>query len=121
MATLQSRGKRWRAIVRRKGHAPKSKTFPTKTAAKTWAERIDRELAEMDARGEVAVPDLTIAELIDWQTNELGGLKAISKTQAGNMTRLREGMGLIRPGFRRHSRPSLRVAPFKLYRGQVAG
>ncbi|WP_425512657.1 helix-turn-helix domain-containing protein [Xanthomonas arboricola] len=27
---------------------------------------------------------------------------------------------LIRPGFRRHSRPSLRVAPFKLYRGQVA-
>ncbi|MBV6783614.1 hypothetical protein KWH04_24045, partial [Xanthomonas campestris pv. trichodesmae] len=25
---------------------------------------------------------------------------------------------LIRPGFRRHSRPSLRVAPFKLYRGQ---
>jgi len=28
--------------------------------------------------------------------------------------------GVIRPGFRRHSRPSLRVAPFKLYRGQVA-
>ncbi|PWF20623.1 hypothetical protein TP38_00005 [Xanthomonas citri pv. citri] len=27
---------------------------------------------------------------------------------------------MIRPGFRRHSRPSLRVAPFKLYRGQVA-
>ncbi|PPU93211.1 hypothetical protein XpopCFBP1817_11150 [Xanthomonas populi] len=27
---------------------------------------------------------------------------------------------LIRPGFLRHSRPSLRVAPFKLYRGQVA-
>nr|WP_275548058.1 NYN domain-containing protein [Xanthomonas arboricola] len=27
---------------------------------------------------------------------------------------------VIRPGFRRHSRPSLRVAPFKLYRGQVA-
>ncbi|MDM7578528.1 diguanylate cyclase, partial [Xanthomonas fragariae] len=25
---------------------------------------------------------------------------------------------VIRPGFRRHSRPSLRVAPFKLYRGQ---
>ncbi|UNE62540.1 tyrosine-type recombinase/integrase [Xanthomonas oryzae] len=93
MATLQSRGKRWRAIVRRKGHAPKSKTFPTKTAAKTWAERIERELAEMDARGEVAGPDRTIADLIDWRTNELGGVKAISKTQAGNMTRLREGMG----------------------------
>ncbi|MEQ7762127.1 VirB3 family type IV secretion system protein, partial [Xanthomonas hortorum] len=28
-------------------------------------------------------------------------------------------LAMIRPGFRRHSRPSLRVAPFKLYRGQV--
>ncbi|MEQ8042397.1 JAB domain-containing protein [Xanthomonas hortorum] len=28
---------------------------------------------------------------------------------------------VIRPGFRRHSRPSLRVTPLKLYRGQIAG
>ncbi|QCZ66513.1 hypothetical protein CAI18_00810 [Xanthomonas citri pv. punicae] len=27
-----------------------------------------------------------------------------------------EHIGLIRPGLRRHSRPSLRVAPFELYR-----
>lgn len=93
MATLQPRGKRWRAIVRRKGHAAQTKTFPTKTAAKTWADRIERELAELDARGERAGPDRTIAELIDWRTNELGGVKAISKTQAGNMGRLREGLG----------------------------
>jgi hypothetical protein len=35
MATLQPRNGRWRAIVRRKGHAAQSKTFPTKLAAKT--------------------------------------------------------------------------------------
>ncbi|MCW0398783.1 hypothetical protein NB688_000597 [Xanthomonas sacchari] len=95
MATLQPRGKRWRAIVRRKGHAAQSKTFPTKTAAKTWAERIERELAELDARGEKAGRDMTISELIDWRTEKLGGMKAISKTQAGNMSRLREGLGAI--------------------------
>ncbi|WP_295864936.1 hypothetical protein [uncultured Xanthomonas sp.] len=38
MATLQPRGKRWRAIVRRKGHAAQTKTFPIKTAAKTHFE-----------------------------------------------------------------------------------
>ncbi|QDI05067.1 hypothetical protein E4A48_16435 [Xanthomonas cerealis pv. cerealis] len=31
---------------------------------------------------------------------------------------LKNFLNLIRPGFRRHSRPSLRVAPFKLYRGR---
>ncbi|MCW0374918.1 site-specific integrase [Xanthomonas sacchari] len=95
MATLQPRGKRWRAIVRRKGHSAQTKTFPTKTAAKTWADRIERELAELDARGEKAGRDMTISELIDWRTEKLGGVKAISKTQAGNMSRLREGLGAI--------------------------
>ncbi len=51
MATLQSRNGKWRAIVRRKGHTTQSRTFPTKTAAKTWADRIEREMADMDARG----------------------------------------------------------------------
>lgn len=90
---MQSRGKRWRAIVRRTGHAPKSKTFPTKTAAKTCAGRIERGIAEREARGEKAVPGITIGRLVDWRSNELGGMKAIDKTRAGNMSRLREGPG----------------------------
>lgn len=93
MATLQSRGGRWRAIVRRKGHATQSKTFPTKTAAKTWAERIERELADFEARGGKPGDDVTIEQLIKWRTEELDHIKAISSTQAGNMSRLREGLG----------------------------
>lgn len=95
MATLQSRGGRWRAIVRRKGHPSQSRTFPTKTAAKTWAERIERELADFEARGGVPGEDITIGELIEWRTDELDKVKAVSKTQAGNMTRLRESLGDI--------------------------
>lgn len=95
MATLQQRGGKWRAIVRRKGHPPQSRTFPTKTAAKTWGDRIERELAEMEARGGSHGEDLTIGQLIDWRTDEIGKVKGVSKTQAGNMTRLREGLGDI--------------------------
>lgn len=40
MATFQKRGKRWRAIIRRKG-LTESKTFPTKAAAAEWARRVE--------------------------------------------------------------------------------
>lgn len=93
MASFQQRSGHWRAIVRRKGHKPQTRTFPTKSAAKTWADRVERELADMEARGGHPNEDLTVAQLIDWRVNELAGIRAVSKTQAGNMTRLREGLG----------------------------
>ncbi|MBN8791685.1 MAG: site-specific integrase [Stenotrophomonas nitritireducens] len=95
MATFQTREGRTRAIVRRKGHPTRSKTFPTKTAAKAWADRIEREMADLEARGGTPGEDITIGGLIDWRTEVLGGIKAVSKTQAGNMTRLRESLGDI--------------------------
>lgn len=95
MATLQNRNGRWRAMVRRKGHKDQYRTFPTKTAARAWAERIEREQADYEARGGTPGEDITIGELIDWRTNELATVRAISKTHSGNMTRIREGLGDI--------------------------
>lgn len=94
MASFQKRGDAWRAIVRRKGHAPKSKTFPTKTLAKVWADRVELELAEAEARGTVGA-GLTIAELVDWYRRDVGKMKRVSKTQTGNLTRIREGLGSV--------------------------
>ncbi len=37
MATYQKRGERWRAIIRKSGHRPVSKSFRTKAAARRWA------------------------------------------------------------------------------------
>lgn len=55
MATLQNRNGRWRAMVRRKGHKDQYCTFPTKTAARAWAERIERiEREQAATRPEVA-------------------------------------------------------------------
>ncbi len=93
MPTYQQRSGSWRAIVRRKGHKPQTRTFPTKSAAKVWAERVERELAEMEARGGHPNEDLTIGELIDWRVEEVASVKPVSKTQAGNMSRLRESLG----------------------------
>jgi len=94
MPTLQKRGDTWRAIVRRKGHKAKSKTFPTRALAKVWGDRIEKELAEADARGTVD-NGLTIAELVDWYLRDVGKMKRIAKTQSGNLTRIREGLGSI--------------------------
>lgn len=94
MPSFQKRGGNWRVIVRRKGHKPKSATFPTKGLAKVWADRIELELAEADARGTVG-NGVTIADLVDWYQRDVGKLKRVSKTQKGNLTRIREGLGSV--------------------------
>lgn len=89
------RGGRCRAIVRRKGHQTLTHTFPTKTAAKVWADRMEREMAAFEAGGGTPGEDVTIAQLIDWRIDELARVKEVGKTQSGNLTRLREGLGDI--------------------------
>jgi len=51
---------KWRAQVRRKGHAPITKTHRTKTAAIAWAKDIEAKLE----RGELAGPAVAICDLI---------------------------------------------------------
>ena len=74
MATLQNRDGRWRAIVRRKGHPTQTRTSPTKTAAKTWAHRIEREMSDLEARGGAPREEITIAELIAWRMEALSSV-----------------------------------------------
>lgn len=94
MATLQPRGTKWRAIVRRKGFKAVTRTFPTKTAAKEWAERMERDLGAQEARGGAREFDTwTVAEVVDWYKRYVKPLKKVSKTQTGNLTRVTEGLG----------------------------
>lgn len=41
MASILQIGKRWRALVRRKGHKPQCRTFDTRREAEAWARRIE--------------------------------------------------------------------------------
>lgn len=93
MASFQNRGGVWRAIVRRKGFKAKTRSFPTKSAARTWADRIERELADAEARGDKEMDACTLSELIDWYQAEVAQFSRVNATQRGNLTRIKEGLG----------------------------
>lgn len=66
MATFRKRGKRWQAMVRRKGFPDQAKSFPTKGAAQAWAERIERQQAERTAAGTTDDDLMTVRACIEW-------------------------------------------------------
>jgi integrase len=86
---------RCRATVRRKGFKRQARTFPTKTMAKAWAERIEAEITLQIVKGESTASALTVRELIDWFLQTAGAMRPISRTQRGNLSRLAEGLGDI--------------------------
>lgn len=62
MGSIINRDGRWRALVRRKGHATQCKTFATQAEAKAWVRRIE---AAMDgAAPTVTSVDVTVADLV---------------------------------------------------------
>lgn len=96
MASIQKRGGRWRAWVRKKGYPTQSQSFPTKALAKIWADRVEIEISEAIARGTPqGAAAVTVAELVDWYRRDVAKMKTVSKTQVGNLTRIREGLGPV--------------------------
>lgn len=89
MATFQKRGKAWRAIVRRKGHAPLTATFPTKGMAKTWAEGQERAIAQRRATGASDADAMTVRALIDWYVAFAGEVEPLRRSKAADMSRLK--------------------------------
>ncbi|MGH8152938.1 MAG: tyrosine-type recombinase/integrase [Rhodanobacteraceae bacterium] len=69
VATYRKRGKRWQAMVRRKGFAEVAKSFPTLGAARTWAERTERDQAERTASGITDDDLMTVRACIEWYTH----------------------------------------------------
>lgn len=84
-----------RAQVRRKGFKPQTRTFPTKTMAKAWGDRVEAEMLLNIARGVTEADTLTVGELIDWFLQTVGSMRSVSRTQRGNLSRLAEGLGDI--------------------------
>lgn len=67
MPTYQERNGRVRVIVRRKGHAPQSKTFRTKTEAARWARKVE---VDLDTGG-FTPSKLSVAELMEKYRDEV--------------------------------------------------
>lgn len=64
MASIIKRGKKYRALIRKKGIS-RCRTFETKTAAKTWATRIEAEIDHASTGSRLPVRGWTIGTLID--------------------------------------------------------
>ena len=90
MAVIERRGKKWRALVRLKGHPTLSKTFNGKKAAEDWAKLTEDALKAGKTAPEAST---TLADLIDRYVKEMAGFRPVSATKRGNLTRWKETTG----------------------------
>ncbi|CBA14787.1 putative phage integrase protein [Xanthomonas albilineans GPE PC73] len=90
VALIEKRGKKWRALVRLKGHPTASKTFNGRKAAEDWARA-----AEDALRGGTALPQesITLSALIDRYVKEMSKFRPVSATKRGNLKRWEESLG----------------------------
>lgn len=88
MATFRKRGKRWQAMVRRKGFPEAAKSFPTRGAAKTWAERLERDQAQRTAAGTTDDDLMTVRACIQWYTHPDRQNDPWGRTKSADLNRL---------------------------------
>lgn len=96
MASVISVGKKWRAQVRRKGHAPQCKTFRVKAQAEAWARQIE---AAIDAGQTLAQPGgILLSEVIQEYRDLRDKSRPIADTSNEHymLRRLRDGLGHLK-------------------------
>jgi integrase len=95
VATYQKRGKRWRAIVRRKG-VKDTRTFPTKAAAQEWARRIEH-AADLGGVQEYSKPEAM--HTVRWTLNEytaaVSPVKPFGRSKSAVLEALKRDLGDI--------------------------
>ena len=92
MGSIIAIGDKWRAQVRRKGHAAQTKTFTKKILAERWITRVE---SEIDAgRTGVSVPGKeTLGSLIDRYTLEIGKAKPFGRNKEAVLRMIKEIIG----------------------------
>jgi integrase len=88
MASIEKRGKSWRAIVRRKGETRRTATFPTKGMAQTWVDRVEREIAERKATGASTADTMTLGQVVSWYAKHASELAAFGRSKKSDLKRL---------------------------------
>jgi integrase len=89
MAAYQKRGDRWRAIIRKKGHRPISKSFRTKTAAKRWAQDAEDKIESLQFDDPRDIENITVGDLIDRYIDEFEP----KRSKKGSLNIVKEGLG----------------------------
>ena len=82
MATLQKRGKGWRAQIRRKGYPPVTRTFDTKADAATWARAIEGEMDRGSFIDRTEAESTTLKQALQRYLEEITPTKKGAKQEA---------------------------------------
>jgi len=76
MPTISKRGpNQWQAKIRRKGHAPQSKTFPSKADALAWTRELESEMDRNVFHSRAEAERTTLTEALDRYGREVSPLK----------------------------------------------
>lgn len=91
MAVIERRGKKWRALVRVKGHPSASRTFTSRRMAEEWGKVTEDALRAGKAAPQEAI---TLADLIDRYVKEMARMGTpVGATKRGNLRRWSESLG----------------------------
>lgn len=93
MASVIKIGTQWRAQVRRKGFPTETRTFPTKGLATAWAATTESNMLAMKHQDVRIIAKMTLADLIDRYTKEIGGIKPFGKNKKAVLTALTIRLG----------------------------
>ncbi|CAO4157238.1 hypothetical protein [Methylorubrum extorquens] len=113
MATIRKLRGRWQAAVRRKGIAPRAKSFDTKAEAERWARSLE---AELDRCG--ALPDtrpaekMTLAQVLTRYRDE------VSPTKRSSVTEIARINGILRRPICHRTMTLLSSADLAAYRDE---
>lgn len=92
VASILKIGDKWRAQIRRKGHAPITQTFDKQAHAKAWAARIEEEMRAGSFNDERRLADITIDDVLKRYEEEFGRKKQFGKSKAGALDMLKRGL-----------------------------
>lgn len=83
----------WRAQVRRRGFPVQTRTFATKILAQQWARQAEIEIDEGRAV-QARASRVTVADLVDRYTNEVGAAKPFGRNKADVLRTIRRLLGV---------------------------
>ncbi len=92
MASITKRGKKYRALVRKKG-VTRCQTFQTKSAAKTWAIRIEAELDHVTTGSRLPAKGWTVGDLIDRYIADIKPVKQWSPGKDSVLNKIKQHIG----------------------------
>ncbi|MCO5399132.1 tyrosine-type recombinase/integrase [Ralstonia soli] len=93
MASIIKVGDKWRAQIRRKGHAAITRTFTKKTLAEKWAHQVEADLEAGEFSDGRRLNDITVRKLIEQYEEEIGKHRPIGRSKAGALDMLKRHLG----------------------------